>query len=38
VQLSVQNLLDEEYRSYPGMPEIGRLAMLRLRYEFGPNR
>ncbi|MGH7474988.1 MAG: TonB-dependent receptor domain-containing protein [Longimicrobiales bacterium] len=34
VQLSVQNLLDEEYRSYPGTPLIGRLAVLRLKYAF----
>ena len=34
LQLSVQNLFDEDYRSFPGVPEIGRLALLRLRYEF----
>ena len=34
IQLSVQNILDEEYRSFPGTPNIGRLALLRLRYEF----
>jgi outer membrane receptor for ferrienterochelin and colicins len=34
VQLSVQNLLDDEYRSFPGVPVIGRMALLRLRYEF----
>jgi len=34
VQLSVQNLLDERYRSFPGVPEIGRMAILRLRQEF----
>ncbi len=34
IQLSVQNLLDEEYRSFPGAPFIGRMAMLRLKYEF----
>jgi outer membrane receptor for ferrienterochelin and colicins len=34
LQLSVQNLLDDGYRSFPGVPEIGRLALLRLRYEF----
>ncbi|MBW3630003.1 MAG: TonB-dependent receptor, partial [Gemmatimonadetes bacterium] len=33
IQLSVQNLLDENYRSFPGSPTIGRLALLRLRYE-----
>jgi outer membrane receptor protein involved in Fe transport len=34
LQLSIQNLLDEAYRSYPGTQSIGRLAMLRLRYTF----
>jgi outer membrane receptor for ferrienterochelin and colicins len=34
LNLSVQNLLNESYRSFPGSPEIGRMAMLRLRYEF----
>ncbi|MDP9348500.1 MAG: TonB-dependent receptor, partial [Gemmatimonadota bacterium] len=34
LQLTVQNLLDEEYRSFPGAPDIGRLARLRLKYEF----
>jgi outer membrane receptor for ferrienterochelin and colicins len=34
LQLAVQNLLDEDYRSFPGVPNIGRFAMLRLRYEF----
>jgi iron complex outermembrane receptor protein len=34
IQLSVQNLLDEDYRSFPGVPNIGRMALLRLRYEF----
>jgi outer membrane receptor protein involved in Fe transport len=31
-QLSVQNLLDANYRSYPGVPRVGRMALLRLRY------
>ncbi len=35
VQLSVMNLLDEEYRSFPGVPNVGRLAILRLKYSFG---
>ncbi|MGH7443707.1 MAG: TonB-dependent receptor domain-containing protein, partial [Longimicrobiales bacterium] len=35
VQLSITNLLDEEYRSFPGVPNVGRLAILRLRYAFG---
>jgi len=34
LQLNVQNVLDEKYRSFPGVPEIGRMALLRLRYEF----
>jgi len=34
IQLSVQNLLDEEYRSFPGVPAIGRMALLRLKYDF----
>jgi iron complex outermembrane receptor protein len=34
VQISIQNLLGEEYRSFPGVPEVGRLGLLRLRYEF----
>jgi outer membrane receptor for ferrienterochelin and colicins len=34
LQLAVQNLFDTGYRSFPGVPEIGRLAILRLRYEF----
>jgi outer membrane receptor for ferrienterochelin and colicins len=34
VQLSVTNIFDEPYRAFVGVPEIGRFAMLRLRYEF----
>ncbi len=34
LQLSVQNLLDAEYRSFPGVPTIGRMAMFRLKYDF----
>jgi outer membrane receptor for ferrienterochelin and colicins len=34
LQLAVQNVLDTGYRSFPGVPEIGRMAMLRLRYDF----
>src|SRR5690606_1147072 len=34
IQLSVQNLLDEEYRSFPGVPSVGRMALLRLKYDF----
>lgn len=34
IQLAIQNLLDAGYRSFPGVPEIGRMALLRLRYDF----
>lgn len=34
LQLAVQNVLDDAYRSFPGSPEIGRMALLRLKYEF----
>jgi outer membrane receptor for ferrienterochelin and colicins len=34
VQLSVQNLLDESFQSFPGTPAVGRMALLRLRYAF----
>jgi iron complex outermembrane receptor protein len=34
LDLNMQNLLDEKYRSFPGVPDIGRSALLRLRYEF----
>jgi len=34
VQLAITNLLDEDYRSFVGVPDVGRLALLRLRYEF----
>jgi outer membrane receptor for ferrienterochelin and colicins len=33
-QLSVQNVLDHDYRSFPGVPTIGRMALLRVRYDF----
>jgi iron complex outermembrane receptor protein len=34
LDLSVQNIFDTSYRSFPGVPDIGRFAMLRLRYQF----
>lgn len=34
IQVAVQNLLDQKYRSFPGSPELGRMALIRLRYEF----
>ncbi len=33
-QLAVQNALNNPYRSFIGVPEMGRLTMLRLRYQF----
>lgn len=35
IQFAVTNLLDEDYRSFPGVPNIGRMAILRLKYAFG---
>lgn len=34
LQMSVQNLLDEEFRPFPGMAPLGRMALVRLRYDF----
>ena len=34
LQLSVSNVFDTAYRSFPGVPKIGRLAMVRVRYEL----
>ena len=34
LQLSVNNILDTRYRSFVGVPEIGRLAMLRVKYDL----
>ncbi|HSJ24007.1 MAG TPA: TonB-dependent receptor [Longimicrobiales bacterium] len=34
LQFTVQNALDSDYRPFPGMPRIGRLALARLRYNF----
>jgi outer membrane receptor for ferrienterochelin and colicins len=34
VQLLVQNVFDTGYRSFPGVPEVGRMAILRLRHEL----
>jgi iron complex outermembrane receptor protein len=34
VQLSVTNLFDTRYRSFVGVPEVGRLALVQLRQEF----
>ncbi|MDX1648163.1 MAG: TonB-dependent receptor, partial [Longimicrobiales bacterium] len=34
LQLSVSNLFGTEYRTFPGVPEIGRFTMLSVRYEL----
>jgi iron complex outermembrane receptor protein len=34
VQLYVSNLFDSDYRNFVGVPNIGRLALLQLKYEF----
>ncbi len=34
VQFSVNNILDTRYRSFVGVPEIGRFAMLRIKYDL----
>jgi iron complex outermembrane receptor protein len=34
LQLSVQNLLNDEFRAFVGTPTLGRKTMLRLRYDF----
>jgi iron complex outermembrane receptor protein len=34
LQLTVQNIFDNPYKSFIGVPEIGRMALLRLRYDF----
>ena len=34
VQFSVTNLLDHDYRSFVGVPYIGRFAMVGIKYEL----
>ena len=34
LQLSVNNVFDTGYRSFPGVPRVGRFAMVRVRYEL----
>lgn len=34
IQLGVTNLFNEPYRSFVGVPAVGRMALLRLRYSF----
>lgn len=36
VQLDVQNVFDAEYRTFVGTPQLGRFALLRVRYDFDP--
>jgi iron complex outermembrane receptor protein len=35
VSLTVNNIANDEHREFIGAPEIGRLALLKLQYEFG---
>jgi iron complex outermembrane receptor protein len=37
LQLTVSNIFNEGYQSFIGVPTIGRMAILRLRYDFGSN-
>jgi outer membrane receptor protein involved in Fe transport len=30
----VNNLLDEQYRPFPGSPSLGRMVIARVKYEF----
>ena len=32
--VNVQNLMDEDYRPFPGAPTMGRMVIARLRYDF----
>lgn len=34
LQVDVQNLFDQEYRTFPGSPELGRFTLARVRYSF----
>lgn len=36
LQLDIQNLLDNQYQAFVGAPELGRFALLRLRYDWSP--
>lgn len=38
VSLTVNNIANNEHKEFVGAPEIGRLALLKLQYEFGGNR
>lgn len=34
LQVSATNLLDEDYRPFPGTPNIGRMILARIKYDF----
>ena len=34
IQLNITNLFDEKYRSFVGTPDIGRMAIVRLKYDI----
>jgi outer membrane receptor protein involved in Fe transport len=34
LQFSITNLFDEKYQSFIGTPEIGRMAIVRLKYDM----
>jgi outer membrane receptor for ferrienterochelin and colicins len=34
LQFTISNILDEDYQSFIGVPVIGRMAVLRLKYDF----
>ncbi len=38
VSFTIQNVFDTGYTSFIGVPEVGRLALLRFKYEFGGTR
>ena len=37
INASGQNIFNNEYRAFPGMPKIGRRTMITLTYDFGGN-
>ncbi|MGH7542122.1 MAG: TonB-dependent receptor domain-containing protein [Gemmatimonadota bacterium] len=36
LQVDVQNVLDNQYQSFVGAPELGRFALVRVRYDWSP--
>lgn len=38
INLSGQNIFNNEYRAFPGMPRIGRRSMVTLTYDFAGNK